>query len=151
MWLHPDLHLSIGFHHALILVILVLSLVSATIKARSLIGTLRSAAQWERGAPTGSAGFHLRSKAAHESLQIAPWHPADRLIWAGSQQAKDEFKLKQSATAGAAGEAADYSDGRERAWRRDVAAERRASIVPDAVALGISVVIATLAFVGAIG
>ena len=53
-----------SFDHVAALVILVPSLMSAAIKTRSLLGTLRSAAQWEAGSSDRLAGFHLRAKAA---------------------------------------------------------------------------------------
>jgi hypothetical protein len=64
------------------------------------------------------------------------------------RQGQEVFKHRQAATVAAlrtAADAADYSDGRERAWRAQVAAEYRASVIPDAVALAISLVIAVLA------
>jgi hypothetical protein len=146
------MQIEISLQHAIVILIFALSLVTASIKVRSLLNTYKSAARWESGGPTGSAGFHLRAKAAHESVQIAPWHPADRLTWAHSVKAKEEFNAKQTATAvalRAAADAADYSEGRERTLRAEVAAERRASFRPDAIVLCISLGIAALAAVAA--
>ena len=150
-----QLSLDISVPHAIALVILALSLASAAIKARSLQGALRSAARWETGGPTGSVGSRLRFKAFSESMQIAPpaWDRAALLEWAHSSKAKERFKVTQAVTAQglrAAAQAADYSDAREREWRRAVAAERRAGIAPDVVVLCISLVIAVLAFVGTV-